>query len=87
MQPAQHSILDIKEVTLQLQQYARKNNEAYDLSSIWWKKGSFAVFKEDVETPDSFIYSFIMSESDQRSQEKWSKHYIKMALTILGVPT
>jgi len=83
MQPAQRCILDI-EVTLQ--RYVRKNNEAYDLSSIWWKKGSFAVFKEDVETPNSFIYSFIMSESDQRSQEQWSKHYIKMALTILGVP-
>jgi hypothetical protein len=68
MQPAQHCILDIKEVTLQW--YVRKNNETYDLSSIWWKKGSFAVFKEDLETPNSFIYSFIMSKSDHRSQEQ-----------------
>jgi hypothetical protein len=68
MQPAQRCILDIKEVTLQ--RYVRKNNEAYDLSSIWWKKRSFAVFKEDAETPNSFIYSFIMSKSDQCSQEQ-----------------
>ena len=40
-----------------------------------------------METPNSFIYSFIVSESDQGNQEQWSKHDIKMALAILGVPT
>jgi hypothetical protein len=58
----------------------------WDLSSIWRKKRSVVVMYEDVKAPNSFVNGLTMSKLDKCNQEKWSKHYIHVALTILGIP-